>query len=1019
MTISALKALFEDYKRHKSDNEENNKNTFVFRGSGFHFEHWKNIQVGDIIKVTKNQPLPCDIILLYSSDAKGRCYVETKNLDGETNLKPKYANKDIAKHFTNNANISNFRNTTFDYDRPNPYLYHFKGTGTLGHQKISIDYSNFLLRGSSLRNTEFVYGLVVYTGHETKIMLNSTKAKPKRSDVEKKLSTMVFIIFIILVIFCLFTALYARIGLQLNTSASYYLHFRNRTAPFLMDILYRLGNWILIFNNFVPISMLVTLELIRFIQAAVLSSDPKMVTEDIEPAVQSSNLNEELGQVEYMFSDKTGTLTSNQMIFKKLSVNGTIYGGINDMMSMSDANYSVIDEKRPYCGVENVDFDDPNFLSILDQPKHQENKNIVEMLIAQALCHTVMVEHENGKSSYSASSPDELALVNFAKFCGYEYKGTDEHNIMTIQARRQERTYRLLNVFEFSSDRKRMSIIVEDENQNIILFCKGADSIIFDRLTSNTSIRLRETTNFSLKCFGNEGLRTLLYSSRTLSSDEYRAWAERYHEASTSMIDREHKMETLQAEIERELVLLGATGIEDKLQDQVSTTIKFITDADIKLWVLTGDKVETARSIGRSCGLIATEMREVLIAHDTEDQLDYVFTEFENARDDESPYYVMITGEALLYLTNTHNKVLFQKFANVALEAKTVLACRVSPKQKQEVVELVRKQKPNVITLAIGDGANDVNMITAAHVGVGIKGKEGLQAARASDYCFGEFKHLKRLTFFYGREYYRKNTNVIFYNFYKNMILVLPQFWYGFTNIFSGQTLYETFLNQFFNTLFAALPIILYAVCDQQYDDRVFEKKPRLYDLGRRRLFFTYKNFLLWLANGAGQAFFIAILSFVLMQNISLNQTGYIADFWISGSLVFSLAVFNVNFKIFVMSYTRNMLIMLSLWGTLALYYLCLIFVANRRVTSEYYGILKISQRSMYYWATIVIILLITNGFDMVMARISFLDEEINNKPPRGSRQRLLHNEKRGDEFMLHDHDDDDYDRPANSSYVL
>lgn len=151
------------------------------------------------------------------------------------------------------------------------------------------------------------------------------------------------------------------------------------------------------------------------------------------------------------------------------------------------------------------------------------------MLISQALCHTVMVEHENGKSSYSASSPDELALVNFAKFCGYEYKGTDEHNIMTVQARRQEKTYRLLNVFEFSSDRKRMSVIVEDENQNITLFCKGADSIIFDRLTSNTSIRLRETTNFSLKCFGNEGLRTLLYSSRNISSDEYRAWADRYH----------------------------------------------------------------------------------------------------------------------------------------------------------------------------------------------------------------------------------------------------------------------------------------------------------------------------------------------------------------------------------------------------------------------------------------------------------------------------------------------------------
>jgi len=681
----------------------------------------------------------------------------------------------------------------------------------------------------------------------------------------------------------------------------------------------------------------------------------------------------------------------------------------------------LLKKKRPNCGVENVDFDDQNFLSIIDQPKHQEYKNVREMLLSQALCHTVMVEHEDGKASYSASSPDELALANFAKFCGYEYKGTDEHNIMTVQARNKMLSYRLLNVFEFSSDRKRMSVIVEDETGQIHLYCKGADSIIFERLSSSNSIRLKESTNFGLKCFGNEGLRTLLYSSKKVTKDEYQAWAEKYHEASTSMIDREHKMEVLQAEIERDLVLLGATGIEDKLQDQVSNTIKFITDADIKLWVLTGDKVETARSIGRSCGLIGQEITEVLIAGDSEDQLDYVFREFNNARDYENPYYVMITGEALLFLTNTTNKVLFQEFANIALEAKTVLACRVSPKQKQEVVELVRKQKPHAITLSIGDGANDVNMITAAHVGVGIKGKEGLQAARASDYCFGEFKHLKRLTFFYGREYYRKNTNVIFYNFYKNMILVLPQFWYGFTNIFSGQTLYETFLNQFFNTLYAALPIILYAVCDQQYEEKVFERKPRLYDLGRKRLFFTYKNFLLWLANGAGQAFFIAIFSFYLMQNIALNEHGYLPDFWISGSMVFSLAVFNVNFKIFIMSYTRNMLIMLSLWGTLALYYLCLLFISHRRVASEYFGIIKIAQQSHYYWFTLAIILIITNGFDMLMGRINFLDEDINIKPMRGAKQRLLKNEKRGDEFELNDHDDDDgcFDKPMNSSYVL
>jgi len=1005
MTTSALKSLFEDNKRHKSDNEENNRSTLVYRTNNFVEESWKNLLVGDIIKVVKNQPLPADIVLLRSSDPKGRCFVETKSLDGETNLKVKYSNKEISRYygdvFDRNSSI------TVDYDRPNPYLYHFKGTVTINNEKISIDYSNFLLRGSSLKNTDFVYGLVVYTGHETKIMLNSTNAKPKQSKVDKKISTMVFITFMILVSFCTFTAFYSRIGLQMNRNASYYLHLRNYTAPFVRDILLRLGNWILIFNNFVPISMFLTLELVRFIQASVMASDKKMLTGDIEPSVQSSNLNEEIGQVEYMFSDKTGTLTSNQMVFKKISVNGVIYGGLRDYLSLRDSSEIERYDLNNGSGVTNVDFKDPNFLNILNSPRHQEYENIYEMLLAQAICHTVIIEQEKGSTGYSASSPDELALVNFAKYCQFEYQGTDENNIMRVQvAGVHQKIFQVLNVFEFSSDRKRMSVIVRDENNQIRLYTKGADSIIYERLAQSTSLRLKESTSFSLKCFGDEGLRTLVYSSRVLSEDEYAAWARQYHEASTSMVDREEKMEALQAEIEKDLRLLGATGIEDKLQDQVPETIQFIFDAEIKLWVLTGDKVETARSIGKSCGLIRQSMREILVATENVEELERVFHEalHENGED----YFIMVTGEALLFLSKPQNKELHDEFAKIAIKARTVLACRVSPKQKQEVVELVRKLKPAAITLAIGDGANDVNMITAAHVGVGIKGKEGLQAARASDFCFGEFKHLKRLVFLYGREYYRKNTSVVFYNFYKNMILVLPQFWYGFTNIFSGQTLYETFLNQFFHTLFAFLPIILYAIHDQQHSDKIFEKIPKLYDLGRKDQIFTYNGFLKWLANGAWQAFFILTLSFILVQNISLSSsTGYLADFWLSGSLVFSIAVLNVNIKILLMSYTHNMLIHLSLFGTIALYYISLVGLSYFRQSSEYFGVWQVCLGSPLYWAACFIIVFLTNGADMMVGRSFYLTSENYNskKKPLGStslsKQPLLSGEEKS--FVIDD----------------
>jgi len=232
-------------------------------------------------------------------------------LDGETTLKVKVAHKEVVKYFNTNADLENASNALFEYDRPSPFLYEFKGTMKYGQEKVSLDYQNFLLRGCSLKNTDYVIGVTVYTGHETKIMLNSIKARPKRSTVEAKMSKQVLYIFLSQCVYCLFASLYYNIWVrQHEDSLTNYLHFDDLNH-FIADLIIRLGNWILIFTNFVPISLLVTLELVRFFQAIVISRDKKMWTDDIKPVVQSSNLNEEIGQVEYVFSDKTGTLTRN------------------------------------------------------------------------------------------------------------------------------------------------------------------------------------------------------------------------------------------------------------------------------------------------------------------------------------------------------------------------------------------------------------------------------------------------------------------------------------------------------------------------------------------------------------------------------------------------------------------------------------------------------------------------------------------------------------------------------------
>jgi phospholipid-transporting ATPase len=175
----------------------------------------------------------------------------------------------------------------------------------------------------------------------------------------------------------------------------------------------------------------------------------------------------------------------------------------------------------------------------------------------------------------------------------------------------------------------------------------------------------------------------------------------------------------------------------------------------------------------------------------------------------------VVSGESLFKILASAD--LAKQFYHVASSSSVLIACRMSPKQKADIVRLVIEKNPKAITLAIGDGANDVNMINAAHIGVGISGVEGQQAVSASDYAIGQFKYLKNLLFVHGRESYRKNSYLVCYTFYKNVLFVMPQFWYGFYSAFSGQVFYEKWIYQVFNITFTAFPPIIFAIFDQEH----------------------------------------------------------------------------------------------------------------------------------------------------------------------------------------------------------
>jgi len=412
-----------------------------------------------------------------------------------------------------------------------------------------------------------------------------------------------------------------------------------------------------------------------------------------------------------------------------------------------------------------------------------------------------------------------------------------------------------------------MSIILRMPNGKIYLFSKGADSIIYSRLKSGEQAKLRKDTADQLEMFAREGLRTLCIAQRELGEEEYRAWSKEHELAAASIQDREEKLEEVSDKIERDLTLLGGTAIEDRLQDGVPDAIALLAQAGIKLWVLTGDKVETAINIGFSCNLLDNDMDLLILKAEDEDiakaeaELDKNLAIFGKTgsdaelqaakKDHEAPaptHALVIDGDTLRLMLDDAVR---QKFLLLCKECKSVLCCRVSPAQKASVVAMV-KNGLDVITLSIGDGANDVAMIQQAHVGVGIAGEEGRQAVMSSDYAIGQFRFLTRLLLVHGRWSYRRLAETIANFFYKvcfssfvvrislltlckNLVWTGALFWYNIYDNYDCSYIFDYTYILLYNLAFTSLPIIFMGILDQDVNDKVSLAVPQLYRRGIER----------------------------------------------------------------------------------------------------------------------------------------------------------------------------------------
>uniref|UniRef100_H2YBK2 Phospholipid-transporting ATPase n=1 Tax=Ciona savignyi TaxID=51511 RepID=H2YBK2_CIOSA len=870
--LTAMKDGFYDYKRHKSDSSVNNRSSSVVKDETLTEEKWMNIKVGDIIQLKNNENVTADLLLLSSSEEHNLVYIETAELDGETNLKVRQALPETGEMKDNLRTLRQF-NGHVKCEAPNNYLHKFTGNLYWNNETFAIDNENILLRGCTLRNTEWCFGLVIFAGPDTKLMQNTGKSVLKRTSIERLMNKLVWLIFAFLLLLATVTAVGNTIWERYVGHFQVYMPWASYAPNEYMSGFLMFWSYIIILNTVVPISLFVSIEFIRVGQSWFINFDRAMYYEkkDLPALARTTTLNEELGQIEYVFSDKTGTLTQNIMEFNKCVIGGTCYGEVynEDGIAISTPNADFSFNKDAENSFRFFDQRLINAITSGDTKVHEFFKLI-------AICHTVMPDFSpEGILTYQAQSPDEGALVGAARNFGFVFKERT-FNTITVSELGTDVTYEVLAILDFDNVRKRMSVIVKDPEGNITLFCKGADSVIYERLGEATDEDIKNaTTNFA-----GEGLRTLCLAVKRLNEESYKVWKEAHSKASMALEDREDRLSAVYEEIERDMELLGATAVEDKLQDGVPETIANLSNANIKIWVLTGDKQETAVNIGYSCNMLTEEMKnlchefivvsllKIRLVHYVSMQNVVVHTsKVANGRsivfqqDGENKFGLVINGHSLVSIccfskTMCHNKLLKHKtkevhalseelaikFLELATLCTAVICCRVTPLQKAKVVELV-KQNQKAVTLAIGDGANDVSMIKAAHIGVGISGEEGTQAVLSADFAFGQFRFLERLLLVHGRWSYMRICKFFGYFFYKNFAFTLVHFWYSFFNGLTAQSSFDDWFVTLYNLVYTSMPVFMLAVFDQDLNDEYCIKFPKLYLPGQTNELFNIKIF--------------------------------------------------------------------------------------------------------------------------------------------------------------------------------
>ncbi|XP_060556239.1 probable phospholipid-transporting ATPase IIB isoform X2 [Ruditapes philippinarum] len=832
--VTMVREALDDFRRYRRDKEANSQKFKIFTNSGIVQVPSSRLKVGDLVFVEKDQRVPADMIFLRTTEKTGSCFIRTDQLDGETDWKLRLAIQDT-QHLPSNADLLDIRAQVYA-EAPQKHIHSFVGTykrtdNPGGDESLSIENT---LWANTVVASGTALGVVIYTGCESRSVMNTSQPKSKVGLLDLEVNTLTKVLFSAVVVLSIVMMILKGWG-----------------GPW-----YRyLFRFILLFSYIIPISLRVNLDMGKAWYSYMISRDKNIAG----TVVRSTTIPEELGRISYLLTDKTGTLTQNDMVFKKLHLGTVAF------------TPETVDEVTAHIKTAFSQSATASAPSRMGTPvRRTVVTRVLDAVQALALCHNVTPVFDDDKSEetslqveadqqsqqtvvYQASSPDEVALVTWTESVGLTLVKRDLNSMQLRAPNGTILAYTILHIFPFTSESKRMGIILKDDQSGeIIFYLKGADVVMTSIVQYNDWLE-EECGNLA-----REGLRTLVVARKVLTEEQYQEFQNRHHQAKMSVQDRNVKVQAVIESLERDMELLCMTGVEDRLQENVRPTLEMLRNAGIKIWMLTGDKLETATCIAKSSKLVSRNQdiytfKKVTGRTEAHLELNNLRRKQDNA--------LVIMGDSLQVCLEYYE----HEFVELACQCPCVVVCRCSPTQKADIVKLL-KVHSGKRTCAIGDGGNDVSMIQAADAGIGIVGKEGKQASMAADFSINQFSYIGRLLMVHGRDSYKRSAALGQFVIHRGLIISTMQAVFCSVFYFASIALFPGFLMVGYSTVYTMYPVFS-LVLDKDVTPETALMYPELYKELTKGRSLSFKSFFMWVLISIYQGGIIMYGAFLLFED--------------------------------------------------------------------------------------------------------------------------------------------------------